>query len=265
MSEPLVPVATTAEAVASWIASDLPDGLWVNVGANLAVPRAGVLLAHLTHAPNLHVHLAFSRAYLRDQPVLEGFASITDWRGARWAESYLVHNTTYDNNRHRKDGAFFIGGLQVDPYGNTNLIGIGSDPKKLKFRGPGGIGTGYMAAFASRLYIYVQSHDRRIFVPQCDYVSAFGWRRGDLRRETLGLPGGGPRYCITPLGIFDFEPVQHRMRLKSLHPGVTVEQVMDNTGFDVVIDGNVPTTPAPSTEHLALLRSRIDPGGELRR
>lgn len=256
---------TRSELIASFIANDLPDGLWVNVGANLAVPRAGVLLAHLTHAPNLRVHLSLTRVYLRNEPVLEGFTTTADWRGSRWSESWLVHGTTYDNNRHRRHGAFFIGGLQIDPCGNTNLIGIGKDPKHLKFRGPGGIGTPHMAAYAQRLYIFVNSHDRRVFVPECDYVSALGWRRGEVSREALGFPGGGPRFCITPLCIFDFEPATRRMRLHSLHPGVTKEEVQDSTGFDLVVPPQVPSTPEPTTAALAVLRTRVDPAGELRR
>jgi glutaconate CoA-transferase subunit B len=254
-----------AELLACFIARDLPDGLWVNVGANLDVPRAGVLLAHLTHAPNMRVHLAMSRTHLADQPVIPPSRSSVDWPSARWAESFLVHSQTYDNNRHRAAGAFFIGGLQVDPYGNTNLIGIGSDHSRLKVRGPGGVGTGYMAAYAARLYLYVGAHTPRVFVAECDFVSALGWRRGDRDRASFGLPGGGPRFCITPLCILDYDEVTHRARLHSVHPGHTVQEVVNATGFDLVIPEVVPATPLPTADELQVLRTRIDPAGSLRR
>lgn len=258
------PPCSDAEVNAAFIAADLPDHIWVSIGANLDVPRAGVLLAHLTHAPNLRLTLSMTRTNLAAEPVLPSPSSSTDWRLARWAESYLLHSATYDNNRHRRDGAFFIGGMQVDRYGNTNLIGIGEDPRRLRIRGPGGVGTGYMAAYARYLYIYVGAHDRRVFVPECDYVSALGWRYRDWDRRRLGFPGGGPRYCITPRCVFDFAPDSGRMRLYSVHPGHTVEEIRDHTGFDVEVPDPVRVTPLPTAEQLSVLRERIDPEGKLR-
>jgi glutaconate CoA-transferase, subunit B len=255
---------STEEILASFIARDLDDGLWVNVGANLDVPRAGVLLAHLTHAPNMRVHMGLTRTNLADVPVIPATRSTTDWRAARWAESFLVHSATYDNNKHRTNGAFFIGGLQVDPYGNTNLIGIGTDHSRLKVRGPGGLGTGYMAAYVKRLYIYVASHSPRTFVQECDFVSALGWRRDGLDRAELGLPGGGPRFCITPKCVMDYERGTGRARLHSVHPGHTVEEIIESTGFQLVLPEHVPVTPSPSPEDLHILRTRIDTEGLLR-
>jgi glutaconate CoA-transferase subunit B len=255
---------TDAEVLAAFIANDLPDGIWAGVGANLDIPRAGVLLAHLTHAPNMRVTLSLTRTNLADEPVVPVPSSSTDWRAARWAESYLVHSSTYDNNKHRLNGAFFIGGMQVDRFGNTNLIGAGADHSRLDSRGPGGVGTGYMAAYARYLYLFVGSHNRKVFVPRCDFVSALGWRNGKWDRRELGFPGGGPRYCLTPRCVFDFEPESGAMRLKSVHPGHTVQEVLDHTGFDVIVPEDVPPTPAPTPAQLAVLRQRIDVDGRLR-
>ena len=88
------------------------------------------------------------------------------------------------------------------------------------------------------------------------------WRGGADARKKLGLPGGGPRFCITPLCIFDFEDESKRMRLKSVHPGVTVEQVLASTGFQPIVPAQVPTTPVPTEEQVALLRNRIDVEGD---
>jgi glutaconate CoA-transferase subunit B len=80
----------------------------------------------------------------------------------------------------------------------------------------------------------------------------------------MGIPGGGPKYCITPLCVIDFTEDEKRMRLKSVHPGVTVDTVKENTGFQLVIPSSVPETEPPATEELKILRSRVDIAGRLR-
>jgi glutaconate CoA-transferase subunit B len=97
-------------------------------------------------------------------------------------------------------------------------------------------------------------------------VSTVGWGAGgpDARRA-LGLPGGGPRYCVTPLAILDFEETSKRLRLHSVHPGFTVDDVAAQTGFPLVVPPTVPTTVPPTVEELAILRERVDPQGFLRR
>ena len=257
---------TTKELMAAFVASEIRDDETVSVGASLPVCRAGILLAHLTHAPNLKVQMAFTMTNLRNVEVLESFELITDWRAARWAEYFYNHDSGPDLYKRRRRAIFFIGGLQIDAYGNTNLIGIGRDFNRLKMRGPGGVGTASMGTNVGRYYLYVNSHNRQTLTERLDWRSSFGYGEGGAdAREKLNLPGGGPRYCITPLCIFDFEEQTRRMRLYSVHPGVTVEQVMENTGFTPVIPADVPTTPAPTAEQVQLLRHRIDVEGTLRR
>ena len=257
--------ATTREIMATVLAHDLADGEWVEVGANLPVPRAGVLLAHLLWGPNMTVMIAMTKANVLNEPVIEEFQLITDHRATRWAEAYYLHNDLVENMKFRRKGVFFAGALQIDGYGNSNLIGIGKDYKALKFRGPGAIGVCNATVMNSRFHLVVNSHDRRIFVPKCDFVSAYGWGGGgNDARTRLGLPGGGPRYVVTPLCVMDFEEDTKRMRLKSLHPGVSVDDVVKNTGFELVIPPQVPATPLPTPEQLHVLRTRIDVGGALR-
>lgn len=255
---------TIKELNAAFLSRQIRDGERAMVGANLPVPRAGILLAHLHHGPNMIVMLAHTRTNLFHEPVLANFSLITDWRQARWAESYYIHNEVFDAFDKITD-VFAVGALQIDPFGNSNLIGIGNDYKRLKFRGPGGVGTPSAATDLSRYYLYVPSHDTRIFVEKCDFVSAFGWGEGGKHRETLGFPGGGPQYCITPLCIMDFEPATKRMRLHSLHPGASVDQVVKNTGFELIIPDEIPITEPPTPDELRLLRERIDVEGVLRK
>jgi glutaconate CoA-transferase subunit B len=161
---------------------------------------------------------------------------------------------------------FFVGGLQVDPYGNTNLIGVGENYRRLRFRGPGSVGTPTLTTHVGRYYLVLNSHTPRLLVPKCDFVSTVGWGQGGADARTkLGLPGGGPKYCVTPLCVMDFTEDEKRMRLVSVHPGVTVDQVRARTGFELVIPGQVPVTAAPSAEELRVLRTRVDRDGLLRR
>ncbi len=258
--------ATTKEIMATVLARDLVDGEWVEVGANLPVPRAGVLLAHMMWGANMTVMIAMTKANVLNEPVIEEFELITDHRATRWAEAYYLHNDLVENMKFRKRGVFFAGALQIDQYGNSNLIGIGKDYKALKFRGPGAIGVCNATVMNSRFHLVVNAHDPRIIVPKCDFISALGWGNGgEDARTRLGLPGGGPRYVVTPLCVMDFEDGSKRMRLKSLHPGVSVDDVKKNTGFDLVIPSQVPTTEPPTPEQLQVLRTRIDAQGVLRR
>lgn len=254
---------TIQELNAVFLSRQIKDGERALVGANVPVPRAGVLLAHLHHGPNMIVMLAHTRTNLHHEPVLPNFASLTDWRQARWAESYYIHYEVFDAFDKITD-LFAVGALQIDPHGNSNLIGIGPNYKELKFRGPGAVGTPSAAVDIGRYYLYVAAHDTRIFVEKCDFISTFGWGDGGDHRQRLGLPGGGPRYCITPLCIMDFEEQTKRMRLHSLHPGVSVDDVVRNTGFELIIPEHVPVTEEPSDEEMRLLRQRVDPEGILR-
>lgn len=256
---------TTKELLAAFIARQVRDGERVAVGAGLHVPRAGILLAHLLYCPNVRLYMVMTFTHVLKEPRMEPFYTVTDFRPAKWAEAYVLHDDFQENPR-LVSNMFVVGALQIDPYGNSNLIGVGSDYRHLTFRGPGAVGTTSMAHYVDRYYLYVQSHDRRIFVPKCDFISTVGWGEGGSEgRRRLGLSGNGPLYCITPLCIMDFEPESKRMRLASVHPGVRVEDVVRNTGFELIIPDQVPETEPPTLEEVRVLRERIDVEGMLRR
>jgi glutaconate CoA-transferase subunit B len=254
---------TGLEMMAVVIARDLEDGQWVEVGANLPVPRAGALLAHLLHGPNMTVMLAMTKVNLCHEPSLEDFEFITDVRATRWAEAYYLHDQLLNWQKQRRRGVFFCGGMQIDQFGNSNLIGVGPDPQQLQVRGPGGIGTCNATVQSGRYHLVTTTHSPRVLVERCDYVSAAGFGDGTPGfRERLCFPPGGPRYIITPKCVFDF--VDGRARLKSLHPGITADDVISNTGFRVEMTADVVVTPAPTDEELFVLRTRIDRNGALR-
>lgn len=255
---------TVKELTATFISRQVRDGERVAVGAGLHVPRAGILLAHLLRCPNVRLYVAMTFTNLIKEPRMEPFYTVSDNRPTKWAEAYCLHDDFQEDPRLVSD-TFVVGGLQIDKFGNSNLIGVGKDYKHLDFRGPGAVGTLSMAHYVDRYYLYVQSHSKRIFVDKCDFVSTVGWGQGGAdARAKLGIPGNGPLYCITPLCIMDFDEDSKRMRLSSVHPGVSVDEVVENTGFELIIPAVVPETEPPTTEELQTLRERIDVEGMLR-
>jgi glutaconate CoA-transferase subunit B len=256
-------VYSIKELMACWLSRDLADGERSAVGANFPIPRAAVLLAHFNHGPNMKISMGSFPVNLENVDQVMTLKYFTDFRPVRWAES--ATNFPLDVFSFHKLDVFFISGIQIDAYGNTNLIGIPGKKKKFKFRGPGSIGTTTLAALARRYYIVTEHHTPRLFVEKCDYISALGFGDGSKdHRKELCLSGKGPKYCITPLCIFDFSPETHRMQLFSLHPGVTINQVIENTGFQLEIPDNVPETPIPTRTELEILRTRVDPEGLLK-
>ncbi len=256
---------TTRELMAAVLARDLRDGEQLQVGIALPVAELAVRLAHLMHGPNMELIFFGARMnvfHLEHVPIPQfGW----DNRVVRWSESFSDRGHRFDQLKDWGRRVFFIGGIQVDRYGNTNLIGIGDDFKALRFRGPGSVGTPTLSTHVGRYYIVLNDHSRRVLVERCDYRSTFGWGEGgaDARRR-IGLPGGGPKWCVTPLCVMDFCPQTRHLRLRSLHPGVTLEQVQDQTGFELLVPPQVPTTPPPSAAELEVLRTRVDPEGLLR-
>ena len=256
---------SVSELLACFLARDLNDGEELQVGVALPIPEAAVRLAHLMHGPNMELIFLGARMNVHHLERVPLPAFGWDRRVVRWTESFSDRGHRFDQVKDWHRRVFFIGGIQVDPFGNTNLIGVGSDYHRLKFRGPGAVGTPTLTTHVGRYYIVLNSHSPRVFVPQCDFVSTVGWGQGGADARTrLGLPGGGPKYCVTPLCIMDFSEDEKRLRLRSLHPGVSLEQIQHQTGFPLIVPPVVPTTELPSGAELAVLRERVDWVGALR-
>lgn len=248
------------------LARDLKDGEVLRVGVAMPVVEAAVRLAHLMHGPNMELIFLGARMNVAHLHSLPMPAFGWDRRVVRWAESYSDTGHRFDRVKDWNNHVFFIGGVQVDPYGNTNLIGVGSDYRQLRFRGPGSVGTPTLSTHVGRYYIVLNSHTSRIFVERCDYISAYGWGTGgaDARRR-LGLPGGGPKYCVTPLCVMEFAEDTKRLRLRSLHAGVSAADVQAQTGFSLAPSVAPPVTEPPTPDELRVLRTRVDQSGFLRR
>jgi glutaconate CoA-transferase subunit B len=152
----------------------------------------------------------------------------------------------------------FLGGAQIDCYGNLNSTTIGGhDHPKARLPGSGG---GNDVGSLCWMTVAIMQHDKRRFVPQVDFITTPGYLNGAGARQAAGLPRGtGPVNVVSTLALMDYEPTTCRMRLIATHPGVTVDEVIANTGFELIIAEKVGTNEPPSAEELRLLREEIDP------
>jgi glutaconate CoA-transferase subunit B len=151
----------------------------------------------------------------------------------------------------------FMGGAQIDQYGNINTSVVGTDYWKPKVRLPGTGGANDIASLC-REVIILTAHEKRRFVPRVDFVTSPAWLGGDDARRRAGLLFGGVSRVVTTLGVFGFEPATRRMRIEATHPGVTTEQIRDNTGFPLGEAERVTVTEPPSDDELSMLRA-LDP------
>ena len=151
----------------------------------------------------------------------------------------------------------FLGGAQIDAYGNLNTTTIG-DHDRPKVRLPGSGGGNDVGSLCWRT-IAIMRHDRQRFVPQVDFVTTPGYLSGPGAREAAGLPRGtGPYRVVTNLAVLGYHPQTSRMQVLSLQPGATLETVIENTGFELSIADRVDQGAPPSDEELRILRDEID-------
>ncbi|MDQ8727102.1 CoA-transferase [Bradyrhizobium sp. LHD-71] len=262
-----MPIATSdaamGEMLAVLLARDMADGERAIVGTNSDIQVAACNLARQRHAPHL---------WWVSGPGGMTNASEGIIRPAADAENIAVAEAVMDLPQmidfidwqvHFFDFAI-LGALQTDRFGNINTVCIG-DHARPKLRGPGTVGISALCGLSHRFYIMMTRHDRSAFVPKVDFVCGAGFLDGGTSRTDRGLPEGGPKLVVTPLGVFDFEPANKAMRVKSLHDGVTLDEVRDNTGFDLLVPETLQHTVPPTAEELFTLRRLVDSTGVLAR
>ena len=215
------------------------------------LPAIGARLARATFAPDLLMtdgvaplvaNLLPVSGDDRPEPVIEG-----------WLPYRAVFDLLWSGRRH-----VMMGATQIDRYGNQNIACIGDHaaPKAqlLGMRGAPGNTINHTTSY------WVPNHSKKVFVEKVDVVSGIGYDRA----AALGKVSARfheIRRVVSNLGVFDFATPDHRMRLRSLHPGVRVDDVVEQTGFELVIEGDVPASREPTDAELRLLRGVIDPAG----
>lgn len=231
----------------------LEDGALVVVGTG--APCAAAMLAQKTTAPNLTLMFEAGGVgpLLPSMPISVG-DSRTFFRGVMATSMADIMETC---QRGMVDYTF-LGGAQIDRYGNLNSTLIG-DYDSPTVRLPGSGGANDLGALCRRTLV-ITPHDPRRFVERVDFVTTAGYLDGPGAREAAGLPPGtGPYKVITDLALLGFDDHSKQMQVESLHPDVTIDQVRDRTSFDINVAASLATTPAPDSEHLRILREEVDP------
>jgi len=229
------------------------DVVFVGVGQ----PNLACNLAKRTHAPDLV--MIYEAGVIGAEPRRLPL-SIGDPTLVSGALSVVSMYDIFANYLQRGNvDVGFLGGAQIDKYGNINASVIGNDYAHPKVRLPGSGGAQEIAAWANRCYI-MTPHQKRRFPVKVDFLTSAGYLDGKGGREKAGLRGKGPICVVTDLGFL--EPDENgEMILTALHPGKTVEQARENTGWDLKVASQLRTTLQLSALELRILREELDPTG----
>ncbi|MFC6021261.1 CoA-transferase subunit beta [Plantactinospora solaniradicis] len=241
---------TSDEMMTVAAARQLRDGTACFVGIGL--PSTAANLARATHAPRLV--LIYESGCLGAKPDRLPL-SIGDGILADTADAVVSVPEVF--NYWLQPGNIdvgFLGGAQLDRYGNINTTAIGGDYADPKVRLPGAGGAPEIAA-SCREVIVIMRQSPRTFVERVDFVTSFGYGSGPGDREQLGLRGAGPQVVITDLGILRPDPSTRELVLTHLHPGATVEQARAATGWALVVADDLRTNEPPSEAELTVLRA----------
>lgn len=232
---------------------------WRNDGEVLAtgitlLPRLAAGLAKLTI--NTALMMTDAENSFVAEPVPVGPRGDYQLKVEGWAPYARTFDNLWSGKRHA-----FVAPVQIDRFGQTNISVIG-DHGRPKAQMLGARGFPGNSVHHQNSYFF-PSQNKRAFVPgEVDFVCSAGYNRARWLdgRKPLGLD---LRVIVTDLCVMDFGGPDHEIRLVSLHPGITAEQVSDATGFEIVVDGDPATTPAPTPEQLAVI-ARLDPHGQRR-
>jgi len=242
---------TRAEACAVAIAETFRGDGEILVSPIGTLPAIGARLAKLTFEPDILLTDGVAAIVANVQPVggAEGPEPVVE----SWMPYRTVFDTLWSGGRH-----VMMGATQIDRYGNQNIACIGpyEQPKAqlLGMRGAPGNTINHPTSY------WVPNHGTKVFVAKVDVISGIGYDRA----AALGKRAARfheIRRVVSNLGVFDFDTPDHSMRLASVHAGVSVDEIVANTGFDLVIPDEVPQTRPPSESELRLIREVLDPNG----
>src|SRR6185503_10816698 len=235
---------TLRELMVAAAAREIRDGDKVFVGMRL--PLLGFAVAKEIHAPNAIG--VFENGVIRDWPALESIFTMSDPPNVARA---LYCGGLIDVMNLLQAGRVdlgFIGGAEIDRFGNLNTHWVKDNGKRTRLPGSGGAAD--IATMAKRCVV-IMNHEKRRFARSVNYITSPGFGRGGDWRVKNGLSGGGPSRVITSMGIFSFDPESHEMILNSRHPGLTIKQIKSETGWPLKFAKDVPETTPPTDMELA--------------
>lgn len=216
----------------------------------IGLPSTACNLARLTHAPD--IVLVYESGTIDTKPHVLPL-SIGDDILAETASTVVsvpeIFNYWLQGG---KVDVGFLGGAQIDKFGNINSTVIGSY-RNPKVRLPGAGGAPEIASNAKRTFV-IMKHNRRAFVEKVDFITSAGYLEGGKQRKEIGIKGEGPQFIITDLGILQPHPDSKEFELTAIHPNVTINEVKENTGWNLKISNDLKVTEAPSDAYLKILR-----------
>lgn len=221
------------------------------------IPMLAASLAQRMHAPNLVTIFEFggTGAILDELPIAVGGQSTFHRAIAATGITDVMETAQRGFIEYG-----FLGGAQIDPFGNLNSTVIG-DYRHPDVRLPGSGGGNDVGSHCWQT-IAIMRHDARRFVEEVDFITTPGYLSGPGAREAAGLPPGtGPYRVVSNLAVMGFHPESKRMMLLATQPGVSVDDVIENTGFDLVIAEQIEGNPPPTEQELQILRGEIDQDG----
>jgi len=249
------PYYTSTHLMAVAASRVLEDNKSVFVGTGL--PMIAAMFAQRTHAPNLLIIFEAGAVgpQMRVLPISVG--------DSRTCYKAIAASSMHDNMSFAQAGWLdygFLGGAQIDKYGNLNTTYIGGTWDNPKVRLPGSGGANDVGSNC-RGTIIIMRQEAQKFVERVTFITTPGYLDGPGARERAGLPAGsGPIKVISQLGVYGFDEETKLMKLESIHPGITIDQIRESTGFDLIIPDDVPETMPPTPQGVALLRE-LDPTG----
>jgi len=233
----------------------LLDAKTVAVGTG--IPLLAANLAQKTHAPNLII--IFEAGGI--SPIVPKLPiSVGD---SRTTHKCLIAAGLTESMETMARGIVdyaFLGAAQIDMYGNINSTQIGLDHDHPQVRFPGSGGANDFGSLCWETLLIMRPHDAKKFVPKVDFITTPGYLTGPGAREAAGLPPNtGPTHVITDLGVLGFDAETKWMKIEKTHPGISIAQIQENTGFELLIPDDICETEEPTPEELQLLREVIDP------
>jgi glutaconate CoA-transferase subunit B len=256
MKDTTITCVTLPEVLIYQVARTIQDGELVFHGYASPVPTLAMLLAKRTHAPHM-VHVEGATYGINPEPPFLPPTS-NDWVLDRGSVMALGISDLFDIAARGDMGRMFLSGVQVDRYGNLNVMSIGNATSP-RVKLPGSGGGCNLSGDVQHITIWTTGHRASFnrtgkrqfrFVKHIDFISSIGHATRDgTPRQALGLRGGGPEWVVTELGV---------LRLRALYPDTSIQDVLDSTEFEPVIAPDVSIVPLPPAEYIALMR-RFDP------